>query len=172
MDPDEDDSNTELYMSLPFACGNAFTASVLDCIMSTSYFNDNALTLIRTLVTGGITPELEQILAEGRGIEPGCNSTEILNRDRPRITQITLFDGEFKKFGENKLYGELFVHCLFEYNMWCWGLYRLKDSGNKISRQSSKRYVICNPDHDFQLYPTDLVYVLQQFNPSSLKRKE
>jgi hypothetical protein len=27
-----------------------------------SYFNDNALTLIRPLVTGGATPELEQIL--------------------------------------------------------------------------------------------------------------
>ena len=66
---DEDDPNTELYMSLPFACGNAFAISVLDCIMSTAYFNDNALTLIRTLITGGTTPELEQILAEGGGID-------------------------------------------------------------------------------------------------------
>ena len=32
---DEDDPNIELYMSLPFACGNAFAISVLDCIMST-----------------------------------------------------------------------------------------------------------------------------------------
>ena len=36
-----------------------------------SYFNDNALTLIRTLVTGGATPELEQILAEGAGMRGG-----------------------------------------------------------------------------------------------------
>jgi hypothetical protein len=32
---DEDDPNKELYMSQPFACGNAFAVSVLDCIMST-----------------------------------------------------------------------------------------------------------------------------------------
>jgi len=97
---DEDDPNTELYMSLPFACGNAFAISVLDCIMSTAYFNDNALTLIRTLITGGTTPELEQILAEGGGIAPGVSSAESSqNRDRPRISQISLFDGEFKQFG-------------------------------------------------------------------------
>jgi len=68
--------------------------------MSTAYFNDNALTLIRTLITGGTTPELEQILAEGGGIAPGVSSAESsLNRDRPRISQISLFDGEFKQFG-------------------------------------------------------------------------
>ena len=32
---DDDDPNKELYMSMPFACGNAFAISVLDCIMST-----------------------------------------------------------------------------------------------------------------------------------------
>ena len=37
--------------------------------MSTTYFNDNALTLIRTLITGGATPELEHILAEGVGMQ-------------------------------------------------------------------------------------------------------
>ena len=62
---DEDDPNRELYMSQPYACGTAFAISVLDCIMSTAYFNDNALTLIRNLITGGKTPELEKILAEG-----------------------------------------------------------------------------------------------------------
>ncbi len=41
-----------------------------------AYFNDNALTLIRTLITGGTTPELEQILAEGGGIAPGGNSSD------------------------------------------------------------------------------------------------
>lgn len=172
---DEDDPNTELYMSLPFACGNAFAISVLDCIMSTAYFNDNALTLIRTLITGGTTPELEQILAEGGGIAPGGNSSESFqNRDRPRISQVSLFDGEFKKFGENRFYGELFVHCLFEHNMLCWGVYRFKDSENggpgKAVRPSSKRYVICNPDADFRLLSTDLVYVLQQFDPTPVRR--
>ena len=33
--------------------------SVLDSFRSTRYFNANALTLIRSLITGGATPELE-----------------------------------------------------------------------------------------------------------------
>ena len=66
---DEDDPDTELYITQPFACGTAFAVSVLDSLMSTTYFNDNALTLIRTLITGGATPELEHILAEGVGMQ-------------------------------------------------------------------------------------------------------
>lgn len=167
---DEDDPGSELYVSQPFACGTAFAISVLDCIMSTAYFNDNALTLIRTLITGGTTPELEQILAEGGGIAPGGNSHENFeNRNRPRISQISLFDGDFAKFGENRLYGELFVHCLSHYNMLCWGVYRLKDSHvhpHKTGPPGNNRYVICNPSADFRLMPTDLVYVLQQFDPN------
>lgn len=62
---DEDDPDTELYLTQPFACGTAFAVSVLDSLMSTTYFNANALTLIRSLITGGATPELELILAEG-----------------------------------------------------------------------------------------------------------
>ena len=32
---DEDDPETPLYMTQPFACGRAFAASVLDSLMST-----------------------------------------------------------------------------------------------------------------------------------------
>src|SRR5688500_154987 len=56
---DDDDPDTELYLTQPFACGTAFAVSVLDSLMSTTYFNANALTLIRSLITGGATPELE-----------------------------------------------------------------------------------------------------------------
>ena len=75
---DEDDPDTELYITQPFACGTAFAVSVLDSLMSTTYFNDNALTLIRTLITGGATPELEHILAEGVGMQ-GKGSSIFLN---------------------------------------------------------------------------------------------
>jgi hypothetical protein len=49
---DDDDPDTELYLTQPFACGTAFAVSVLDSLMSTTYFNANALTLIRSLITG------------------------------------------------------------------------------------------------------------------------
>ncbi|RNA42804.1 Calcium-activated potassium channel subunit alpha [Brachionus plicatilis] len=172
---DEDDPNKELYMSQPFACGTAFAISVLDCIMSTAYFNDNALTLIRTLITGGTTPELEQILAEGANIAPGDIRDTFQNRNRPRVSQISLFDGEFAKYGENRLYGELFVYCLTKHNMICWGVYRFRDAEmglQKIPTPSNKRYVICNPSADFKLIQTDLVYVLEQFNPNKMVKRQ
>lgn len=102
---DDDDPDTELYLTQPFACGTAFAVSVLDSLMSTvrvmmvilccetkslprlifpqTYFNQNALTLIRSLITGGATPELELILAEGAGLRGGYSTPESLsNRDR------------------------------------------------------------------------------------------
>ena len=61
--------------------------------MLQSYFNDNALTLIRTLITGGATPELEQILAEGAGMRGGyCTPAVLANRDRCRVAQLSLYD--------------------------------------------------------------------------------
>ena len=83
---DNDDPDTELYLTQPFACGTAFAVSVLDSLMSTTYFNQNALTLIRSLITGGATPELEIILAEGAGLRGGYSTPETLaNRDRCRF---------------------------------------------------------------------------------------
>ena len=85
---DDDDPDTELYLTQPFACGTAFAVSVLDSLMSTTYFNQNALTLIRSLITGGATPELELILAEGAGLRGGYSTSETLqNRDRCRYVK-------------------------------------------------------------------------------------
>ena len=68
--------------------------------MLQTYFNDNALTLIRTLITGGATPELEQILAEGVGMRGGYSTPETLaNRDRCRVAQLSLYEGPFAQFG-------------------------------------------------------------------------
>jgi len=57
------------------------------------------LTLARTLITGGITPELELMLAEGIEIKPSSNSKYRLdNRNRPRIALISILDPKFNKF--------------------------------------------------------------------------
>lgn len=97
---DDDDPDTELYLTQPFACGTAFAVSVLDSLMSTTYFNANALTLIRSLITGGATPELELILAEGAGLRGGYSTPESLsNRDRCRVGQVSLFDGPLSQYG-------------------------------------------------------------------------
>lgn len=144
---DDDDPDTELYLTQPFACGTAFAVSVLDSLMSTvskfclgpeykikknlcdfqTYFNQNALTLIRSLITGGATPELELILAEGAGLRGGYSTPESLsNRDRCRVGQISLYDGPLAQYGEAGKYGDLFVAALKSYGMLCIGLYRYR----------------------------------------------
>lgn len=162
---DDDDPDTELYLTQPFACGTAFAVSVLDSLMSTTYFNQNALTLIRSLITGGATPELELILAEGAGLRGGYSTPETLcHRDRCRVGQISLYDGPLASFGECGRYIDLFVAALRNYGMLCIGLYRFRDTSSSFDA-SSKRYVITNPPVDFQLLPTDQVFVLMQFDP-------
>ncbi|KAL0133641.1 hypothetical protein PUN28_000960 [Cardiocondyla obscurior] len=168
---DDDDPDTELYLTQPFACGTAFAVSVLDSLMSTTYFNQNALTLIRSLITGGATPELELILAEGAGLRGGYSTPDSLaNRDRCRVNQIALKDGPLSQYGNGK-YGELFVGALKSFGILCIGLYRYRFRQSKESQNdgthetSSKRYVITNPPDDFPLLDTDQVFVLMQFDP-------
>jgi len=162
---DDDDPDTELYLTQPFACGTAFAVSVLDSLMSTTYFNQNALTLIRSLITGGATPELELILAEGAGLRGGYSTEETLtNRDRCRVGQISVSDGPLARFGEGGKYGELFAASLQQYGMLCIGLYRFRDTNNSPDA-STKRYVITNPPGDFAILNTDQVFVLLQFDP-------
>ncbi|XP_022242664.1 calcium-activated potassium channel slowpoke-like [Limulus polyphemus] len=162
---DDDDPDTELYLTQPFACGTAFAVSVLDSLMSTTYFNANALTLIRSLITGGATPELELILAEGAGLRGGYTTPDtIINRDRCRVGQISLYDGPLAQFGEGGKYEDLFITALRNYGMLCIGLYRFRDTSSSCEA-SSKRFVITNPPAEFTLLPSDVVYVLLQFDP-------
>merc|ERR1719223_1082580 len=154
---DDDDPDTELYLTQPFACGTAFAVSVLDSLMSTTYFNQNALTLIRSLITGGATPELELILAEGAGLRGGYSTPETLrNRDRCRVGTISLCEEPLSSFGDGGKYIDLFVAALRNYGMLCIGLYRIllfRDTANAFDA-SSKRYVITNPPTDFTLLPS------------------
>ena len=70
------------YLSLSHSL--VLWSSVTPSVFQT-YFNQNALTLIRSLITGGATPELELILAEGAGLRGGYSTPETLsNRDRCR----------------------------------------------------------------------------------------
>ncbi|VDQ14276.1 unnamed protein product [Trichobilharzia regenti] len=127
LDPDHS-GGVQISASLtaPFARGIAFTSSVLDVLASTAYFDRNSMTLIRHLVTGGVTPALEQWLAEGGGLIgfhdwqtkggkrrsltskiqknrisllffPGLYET----RQRPRIEQIPLMDPRLLKPSNN-----------------------------------------------------------------------
>ncbi|KRZ91451.1 Calcium-activated potassium channel slo-1, partial [Trichinella sp. T8] len=153
---DEDDPNTELYLTQPFTCGKAFAISVLDSLMSTTYFNDSALTLIRTLVTGGATPELEGILAEGGDLRGAPSTSQLLRkRDRCRIAQYGINDdGPFAGLNiqDNYTYGRLFIKVLRERRMLCIGLYRLQEPPPATS---GKRFIfVLEPfDHGIPYEP-------------------
>ncbi|XP_031434688.1 calcium-activated potassium channel subunit alpha-1a isoform X20 [Clupea harengus] len=162
---DDDDPDTELYLTQPFACGTAFAVSVLDSLMSATYFNDNILTLIRTLVTGGATPELEALLAEENALRGGYSTPQTLaNRDRCRVAQLALYDGPFADLGDGGCYGDLFCKALKTYNMLCFGIYRLRDAHIGAPSICTKRYVITNPPYEFELVPSDLIFCLMQFD--------
>lgn len=174
---DQDDMNIYdddgIFLTQPYACGSAFTVSVLDSLVSATYFNSDVLTLVRNLVTGSVSPELDELLAEGKQPSGSYETQEIAAvRNRCRVAQISLFEGPLSDFGECGLFGDLFLYALRSYNMICLGLYRFRDSQRaKANVPSTKRYVITFPPFNFVLDPTDLVFVLMQFEKPKRKKK-
>ena len=51
---DDDDPDTELYLTQPFACGTAFAVSVLDSLMSTVSIN-NYIFYVKSVLQTGIS---------------------------------------------------------------------------------------------------------------------
>lgn len=171
---DEDDDDLELYLTQPFACGTAFTVSMLDSLMSASYFNPDVLTLVRNLVTGGVNQFLEEHIAEGDELKGGLDAAQTADtRSRCKIVQISLFDGPLAQFGDGGKFGDLFLHALQSSSMICLGLFRFRDSNKiNIGIPSAKRYVICSPPYNFVLQQTDLVFVLAHSDPQLEKFKQ
>ena len=55
------------------------------------------------MITGGATPELEKILAEGAGMTQGSNSKEVLNnRRRPRVVLLPIENLITEEISTNK----------------------------------------------------------------------
>ena len=91
----------------------------------------------------------------------------LANRDRCRVAQLALFDGPFANLGDGGRYGDLFTKALQQYNLLCFGIYRLikiyigknvsqnlrrfRDVSSPVANPTSKRYVITAPTHDFPL---------------------
>ncbi|XP_078383482.1 calcium-activated potassium channel subunit alpha-1-like isoform X3 [Oculina patagonica] len=170
---DDDDDDLELYLTQPFACGTSFTVSMLDSLMSATYFNPDVLTLVRNLVTGGVNSFLEEHIAEGDELRGGLDAAQTAdNRRRCKILQISLFDGPLAQYGDGGSFGDMFLHALRTSSMICLGLYRFRDS-NKVNLgvPSAKRYVICSPPYNFVLQQTDLVFVLAHSDPQLEKFK-
>ena len=112
---DDDEPGVELYVTQAFATGTCLAVSVLDSILSTAYYNHQALTLIKSLISGGMTPELEIILAEGAGLQPGFTSRKILEKcNRARLGQISLSGSPLGRYPYPYLTQNLYVKCKIE----------------------------------------------------------
>ncbi|VDL97305.1 unnamed protein product [Schistocephalus solidus] len=142
-------SDVHVYLTIPFARGLAFSASVLDALVSTAYFDRNAITLIRYLVTGGTTPVLEKWASYGgefyanldiqddaiRRIEGDLAKRFIRNLSqnkykRPQLRQMSFRDSQLASIraenGRSQLcFGKLFCQALTQHGILCLGLFRL-----------------------------------------------
>ncbi|XP_065651376.1 calcium-activated potassium channel slowpoke isoform X3 [Hydra vulgaris] len=172
---DQDDMNIyddeHFYLTQPYACGSIFTVSVLDSLVSATYFNGDILTIVQNLVTGSVSSELDELMAEGISPSGSWETLEIAAvRNRCRIAQVDLCDGPLSEYGQCGTFGDLFLYALRTYSMICLGLFRLRDI-HRLRTKSTKRYVITFPDFNFMLAPTDRVFVLMQFHALRKKRK-
>lgn len=79
-----------------------------------TYFNGDVLTLIRNLVTGSVSSELDELLAEGKQPTGLYETQEIAaTRNRCRVAQISLVDGPLSDFGVFIYFWGIFVACDF-----------------------------------------------------------
>ncbi|PAA75156.1 hypothetical protein BOX15_Mlig030539g2, partial [Macrostomum lignano] len=168
LDQEDDDADEEeIYNSQPYACGNAFTAGVLDSLMSTVFHNMNAMTLIRTLVTGGATPEMEVLMAEGLNLDGTEETPEIqANRHRCRAMQLSMLDPRLRPH-EQGTFGDLFTGVFKSHGILPLGVYRYRDSYSTVELQTTKRVVITNPGSGFRLLNSDMLFCLVPFQQSS-----
>ncbi|XP_055343003.1 calcium-activated potassium channel subunit alpha-1-like [Paramacrobiotus metropolitanus] len=160
-DEDNDDYDTGFFATEPFACGTAFTASVLDSLMSMVYFNPCAFRVIRALIFGGASSELEEILAEGAGLIGGPKLSDDDNRNRSFVSQTRMADFPFSAF-INATFGELFVSLIQKHGLLCLGLFRLMPASSEEAANLTKRYVITKPLPNDVLRESDYLFVLMQ----------
>ena len=65
-----------------------------------TYFNPDILTLVRHLVTGGVSQFLEEHIAEGDELKGGLDAEQTADtRSRCKIIQMSLFDGPLSQYG-------------------------------------------------------------------------
>ena len=89
-DDDEDLPGTEFYLTQPYSGGRAFSCSVLDLLMITSFFNPFIYRVLHSIIFGGSSLELEQIMAEGAGLIGPSLSENAENGDQIQVVQIRL----------------------------------------------------------------------------------
>ncbi|CAF3311570.1 unnamed protein product [Rotaria socialis] len=118
---------------------------------------------------GGIDPQLEEILAEGKRFVQ-CQTPKMLkNRRRARVIILAIQDliPDIDISTEPVTFSSLFIESLGRHRMVVMGIYRLldvlfqKDPSPKSDRpvDHNKRIVIYYPPYNYEIDPSDLVCI-------------
>ncbi|XP_063603483.1 calcium-activated potassium channel slowpoke-like isoform X2 [Penaeus indicus] len=108
-----------------------------------NYDRSDILSFACTLLQGGLSPESL--------VKQSC-----VGYDQVQVRLLVPLDAKCETINNGGTYGELFCLALHN-NMLCLGLYReLVES----SEEPPLRYVITNPEDNFKVYSTDLMFVL------------
>ena len=139
---------------------------ILDSLMSATYFNASALKLLRQLVTGGATIELEQSLAEGAGLRGGYTTPELEQaRDRIRLVgyhvvlilpcdtglqeEIVVSDSRWSRYSQpGSRYADLFTALLREAGALAVGVTRLVQDSEEGARVACSTALCCSAKYN------------------------
>ena len=109
--------------------------------MSAPFFNASSLRLLRQLVTGGASFELEKSLAEGAGLRGGYSTPKSLEqRNRVRVEEIVLRESPWARFANHgKRFGDIFAAALREQGTLCLGIYRLVEEDQERGKETESQ---------------------------------
>lgn len=151
-------TNIPNYLRKPFAFGCAFTTSMLDSLMSTAYYNQNAIYIMEMLINGGYLDEEE----ESDYPTADDNLEKSTNKFRINLFSVSQIN-ETINWNNSVFYRDIFIESLRNNDSICLGLYRKRVLSNKpTSMGHVDRYVITNPAANFPIDASDMVYCLQQ----------
>ena len=153
---DEDDDDGLMFRSQPFACGEAFTASLFDSITSSIYHSPGTLFLVKQLITASQSDSCPTL--------PLARSVPLSQLHKP-ASRLT--------------FGQLYSTMLGQYKT-CLAISRLLNHSpsenddvivntaipivpSQEQEQDSQRYIVTAPPANTPLYPSDHILVLEEW---------
>ncbi|XP_031195263.1 potassium channel subfamily U member 1 isoform X2 [Mastomys coucha] len=154
---DEALKRMSLHLSTSFSTGAVFSATFLDSLLATCFYNYHVVELLQMLVTGGISSQMEHYLVKEKPYETTEGYTEILaGRTRCKLGLLSLDQTILSDINPRRTFGQLFCGSLDNFGILCVGLYRMIDE--EEHSQEHKRFVITRPANECHLLPSDLVF--------------
>lgn len=122
--------------------------------MIMAFFNPFLVQVVESMIFGGVSSDLQRVLAEGIGLIGGQGiSTAAKDTKQVRVVQLCVED--IARNG-GLTYGEVFVQMLQERGIIVLGIFRPMDS------RPNRRFVMCKPSQETPMRHSDLLIALQR----------